>query len=46
MTSRRSKPQPGFTRGPRIADLMTREYVQFLEKLLRGREEWRRGDGA
>jgi hypothetical protein len=31
MTSRNPKSTPGFTRGPRIADLMTREYLQFLE---------------
>jgi hypothetical protein len=31
MTSRNRKPQPGFTRGPRIADLMTREYLTFVE---------------
>ena len=32
MRARRpSSTQPGFTRGPRIADLMTREYKSFLE---------------
>jgi hypothetical protein len=35
MTSRNpqhpSSSQPGFTRGPRIADLMTREYLSFVE---------------
>src|SRR5918994_257848 len=34
MTSRRPPTQPGFTRGPRIADLMTREYVSFLDSSL------------
>ena len=31
MTSRNPKTSQGFTRGPRIADLMTREYLSFVE---------------
>src|SRR5436190_18493229 len=31
MTSRNPKPSGGFSRGPRIADLMTREYLSFVE---------------
>lgn len=31
MTSRKPKPQQGFTRGPRVADLMTPEYLSFVE---------------
>ena len=34
MTSRKTTCQPGFTPGPRIADLMTREYVSFMESSL------------
>ena len=34
MTSRNPKPRRGFTRGPRVADLMTREYLSFVESSL------------
>ena len=43
MRSRKPKTQPGFTRGPRIADLMTREHQSFLESSLAAE---RSGDAA
>ena len=43
MTSRKPKTKPGFTRGPRIADRMTREYESFLESSLAAE---RSGDAA
>ena len=43
MRSRRPHTKPGFTRGPRIADRMTREYASFLESSLAAE---RSGDAA
>ena len=43
MTSRKHTSTPGFTRGPRIADLMTREYASFLDSSMAAE---RTGDAA
>jgi hypothetical protein len=43
MSSRRPKTERGFTRGPRIADLMNREYLRVLESSLAAE---RSGDAA